>query len=445
MPKNLYFSQDEYERRWKAVYDSMDEKGYETAVIWGKTAGNYERHGDLLYLTNYYSNLSGHSLDVEGHQQARSYGAVILHRGQEPELIMDMPSFDMDQLAVDKVEGHRDPIFGVTEALKRLGVEGRAALIGTDFLPMKYAKQMEDQTPAIEWVGEDELVREVRQIKSPPEIELYRNAGQTMTEAISALMDALIKGKTEAEAAADAAYIITKAGGRFHMIPVSHGDSIYYFTRSPISGFSLDGAEPGDMVRGWVYGAVYQGYWMDPGRTAVAGRAPTPDQKELIESCYGIVDGIIKAIKPGVRVDEVVKSRCRPHGKGRHRGKPARRNVPPLRPRPRPFLGAALPAHRPGDRRSPPRKHDPRRRGLPLQDGRRCRRLRRQHPHNLRRRRNPDPRPTSLVVTPTRTGTGVPLALSPVEGSTERNGGGRSSHPLPPNPTPCYNVGFTGH
>ena len=189
MPKNLYFSQDEYERRWKAVYDSMAEKGYETAVIWGKTAGNYERHGDLLYLTNYYSNLSGHSLDVEGHQQARSYGAVILHRGQEPELIMDMPSFDMDQLAVDNAEGHTDPIYGVTEALKRLGVEGRTALIGTDFLPMKYAKQMEQQSPAVEWMPEDELVREVRQVKSDQEVELYRNAGHTMTEAISRLME----------------------------------------------------------------------------------------------------------------------------------------------------------------------------------------------------------------------------------------------------------------
>ena len=307
MAKKTYFPQDEYERRWQAVYDAMKEKGYETAVIWGKSAGNYERHGDMLYLTNYYSNLSGHSLDVEGHQQARSYGAVILHRGQEPELIMDMPSYEMDQLAVDRVEGHTDPIHGVSEALKRLGVEGKAALIGTDFLPMKYARQMEEQTQAIEWIPEDELVREVRQIKSPLEIDLYRNAGETMTKAITRLMEGLVQGKTEAEAAADAAYEITRAGGRFHMIPVSHGDSIFYFTRDPIAGFSLDGAQPGDMVRGWVYGAVYQGYWMDPGRTAIAGRRPTAEQRDLIEKCYGIVDGLIKAIKPGARVDEVVK------------------------------------------------------------------------------------------------------------------------------------------
>ena len=45
---------------------------------------------------------------------------------------MDMPSFDMDQLAVDNAEGHTDPITA-SPRVKRLGVEGRTALIGTDF------------------------------------------------------------------------------------------------------------------------------------------------------------------------------------------------------------------------------------------------------------------------------------------------------------------------
>ena len=64
------------------------------------------------------------------------------------------------------------------------------------------------------------------------------------------------------------------------MIPVSHGDSIQYFTRSPISGFSQDAAQPGEMVRGWVYGPIYQGYWLDPGRTAIAGGKGTPEQRD---------------------------------------------------------------------------------------------------------------------------------------------------------------------
>ena len=305
--KKTYFPQEEYEARWQRVYDRMKAQGYETAVIWGKSAGAYERHGDVLYLTNYYSNLSGQSLDVPGHQQARSYSAVILHRGQEPELIMDMPSYEMDQLAVDKVEGHTDPIRGVSDALKRMGVEGQVALVGTDFFPVKYARQLEQDTPGIEWMPEDELISSVRQIKSPLEIELFRKAGETVSRAITRLMEGLVQGKTEAEAAADAAYEVTRDGGRFHMIPVSHGDSIYYFTRSPIAGFSLDGAQPGEMVRGWVYGAIFQGYWMDPGRTAIAGGRGTAEQRDLIEKCNGIVQGIIDVIKPGMRVDETVK------------------------------------------------------------------------------------------------------------------------------------------
>ncbi len=308
MAKKTYFPQDEYARRWQAVYDEMERRGYETTVVWGRSAGGYERCGDVLYLTNYYSNQSGQSLDVDGHQNAKAHAGVVLHRNREPELHMDMPSYELAQLSTDDVYGDgADPIKGVADAMKRLGVEGKVAMVGSDFFPVKYARQLEEATPAIEWVPEDDAVQVARRVKSQPEIDLYRQAGETASRAINRLMEGLIQGKTEAEAAADAAHEVVRSGGRFHMIPVSHGDSIQYFTRSPISGFSQDAAQPGEMVRGWVYGPIYQGYWLDPGRTAVAGGKGTPEQRDLIEKCNGIVDGIINAIKPGARVDEVVK------------------------------------------------------------------------------------------------------------------------------------------
>jgi hypothetical protein len=43
----------------------MEAEGFETALIWGQTAGTYERHADALYLANYYSNQSGHDYDTE--------------------------------------------------------------------------------------------------------------------------------------------------------------------------------------------------------------------------------------------------------------------------------------------------------------------------------------------------------------------------------------------
>ena len=73
-----------------------------------------------------------------------------------------------------------DPIRGVSDALKRMGVEGQVALVGTDFFPVKYARQLEQDTPGIEWMPQDELISSVRQIKSPLEIELFRKAGETV-------------------------------------------------------------------------------------------------------------------------------------------------------------------------------------------------------------------------------------------------------------------------
>ena len=81
--------------------------------------------------------------------------------------------------------------------------EGKVALVGSDFLPMKYWLQLEQQTPEVDWVPEDDLVREVRLIKSPRELELFREAGELVTRAHTALMEALIAGKTEGEAAVE--------------------------------------------------------------------------------------------------------------------------------------------------------------------------------------------------------------------------------------------------
>jgi Xaa-Pro aminopeptidase len=308
----MYFPKQEYEERWRRVYAEMKAKGYETAVIWGRSAGGYERCGDVLYLSNYYSIVSGQGYDWPKDWQAkriaRGFSAIIFSRGEKPELHMDMPSYQMDLLATDRVEAHgEDVIRGVSDALKRRKIEGRVAMVGTDFVSVKHARYLESLTPEISWIPEDDLVRTIRQIKSPRELECYRHAGRIVTKALDRLIQGLVDCKTEAEAAADAAYEVTRAGGRFHMIPVSHGDSIQYFCRNPLTQFSEDAPKPGDIVRGWVYGPIYQGYWLDPGRTAVAGGKPNADQRTLIERSVNLVEKIIEAIHPGVTCSSVAQ------------------------------------------------------------------------------------------------------------------------------------------
>ena len=54
MTSERYFSLDEYRRRWAAVEAEMARRGYQVALVWGKSAFTYERSMDVLYLTNFF-------------------------------------------------------------------------------------------------------------------------------------------------------------------------------------------------------------------------------------------------------------------------------------------------------------------------------------------------------------------------------------------------------
>jgi Xaa-Pro aminopeptidase len=301
-----YFPVSEYETRWQRVSAEMKRRGFETAVIWGRTAGTYCRAGDLIYLVNYYGNGSGQGYDTPIFN-ARSFAAIIFRVGESPEVICDQAWPRKDLISTDKVRSSRNTIKAVADLLKEQGVEGPVALAGTDFLPMKYWSQLEAATPEIDWVPADDLVRNVRKVKSPRELECYREAGRIVTRALDKLMEGLLTGKSEAEAAGEAAREVVKSGGAIHMIPCSHGEFIEYFCRNPLPGYGLDAPKPGDLVRGWVYGPIFQGYYLDPGRTAVCGKRPSNAQRELIETCANIIEKVIAALRPGADLMAVAR------------------------------------------------------------------------------------------------------------------------------------------
>jgi Xaa-Pro aminopeptidase len=298
----MYFPQEEYERRWRAVYATMKARGYETAVVWGRSGGTHERCGDVLYLTNFYSTVSGQGLD-----RPHAFSGIVLSANEVPEIHVGEPDTPLDILATRRVEWDFDPFRSVAEALKRRRVEGRVALVGAEFVPVKYARRLEQATPGITWVAEDDLVWSARRIKSPRELECFRRAGETVTAGLDALIGGLVAGKTEAEAAAAAAFQVIRRGGAIHMIPCNHGPRTASWCRYPLTGYSQDAPRPGDLVRGWVYGPMFEGYWLDPGRTAVAGRRPTPEQRDLIEQAAGIVDRLIQTVRPGVTIADTVE------------------------------------------------------------------------------------------------------------------------------------------
>jgi Xaa-Pro aminopeptidase len=230
--------------------------------------------------------------------------AVILKRGETPELVADEPWHE-DRVMTDRVSWARNTIQATADALNRRAITGRVALVGANFLPAKYWWLLKAATPAIDWEPMDTLISDLRVIKSARELDAYRIAGATATAGLTALIEGLLAGKSEHEAAGDAAREIVRRGGHPHMIPVCHGERLGYFTSDPVPAHSDTAPRPGDIVRGWVYGPMFQGYWLDPGRSTVVGLKPTNAQRHLIESTIDIVERCRAMIRPGVAVADI--------------------------------------------------------------------------------------------------------------------------------------------
>jgi Xaa-Pro aminopeptidase len=300
------FAAEEYQTRWSNIHDDMRKRGYEAALVFGRGGGSYDRCGDVLYLSNYYSCASGQEVD-NPLNTARSFSAVLLQPGEEPQLVVDEPDPRRELLSLGRVSGHSDPITAAGKAVAARGLDGPVALVGADFLPVKYWRLLDAAAPGTQWVEDETLVQRARRIKSPAEMEVFREAGAIASRALDLLMEGLVGGDSEAEAVAEAIREIRRSGGVCQMIPVAHGEHISRWATDPFTGAGGTVPKPGDLVRGWLDSIIFHGYWLDPGRTAVAGGKPDADQKALIENCIAIVDGVIEAIRPGANVHDVAR------------------------------------------------------------------------------------------------------------------------------------------
>jgi Xaa-Pro dipeptidase len=301
-----YFSRQEYEHRWHNVHEQMRSLDLEVAIVWGRSGGTYDRAGDVLYLTNYYGNNSGQGYD-NPYTRCRAFAAVLLQPGEEPELLIDDSWPRRDLIATERISWSRNPPLAVARELKARNIRGRVGLCGTDLLPMKYWQELKDETPQITWVPADEVVLQVRRVKSARELSAVREAARIASDGCTAMIKGLLAGKSEAEAAADAAYEVVRNGGAIHMIPCSHGALIEYFAANPLPGYSSSTPQPGDMARAFVYGPMFQGYYSDPGRTVVVGAPMTAAQRELIHTCAALCETLLAAIRPGMPVLELAR------------------------------------------------------------------------------------------------------------------------------------------
>lgn len=295
------FSTREYRSRQGRLGRLMSDRGLDVLVVWQRGGGSYDRAGAVFWLCNYASMASGQEAVFASGAIGRGYAALLLVAGAEPELHISEPieATDTDQIAVGTVHSHTGNLpAGVAARLVELGVSGRVGYFGDDFLPTQFMRHLSEGAPQIAWEPHEDIVNAIQRVKSAEELRAFRAAGAVASDALTAMMWGLIEGEPESSAAAKAAEIITRAGGGFQRLSTNHGDSPSIWSHGLYSHRPI-AARPGELVRGWVMGPILHGLWLDPGRSAVCGNAPSPRQRDLIENTAALMDTALASVRPG--------------------------------------------------------------------------------------------------------------------------------------------------
>ena len=167
---------------------------------------------------------------------------------------------------------------------------------------MKAAGVVRQILPQLAFEPLDELLDEMRWVKSAYEIELIKKSSEIGAEGVKEAMKGTRPGMYEYEIEAAARYIYTKRGARgdaFRPI-VASGPNTLILHYSANNRQMMDGE-----VVYMDYGADYEYYTSDITRTWPVNGRFTPEQEKMYRCILEARDAIIAAMKPGVTINQL--------------------------------------------------------------------------------------------------------------------------------------------
>lgn len=217
---------------------------------------------------------------------------------------MEKITFD-NQVKNARFYGHQDHeelADYVVQAMKDLGLAGsRVALERRSlFLHLHHAEGIQSKAPKVDWVDGSGLVDNLRQVKSPLEIEYTRKAAKAADLGMSACIEVIRDGATDYEIAAEYMRVSTLEGSE----PTGFGPFIRPTTRLGEEHTTWRGEtfRNGDAVF-LENAASYRKYQAPMGRLVYVGSAPEGAKKSAQLAIDGM-QAICGALKPGAKAGE---------------------------------------------------------------------------------------------------------------------------------------------
>jgi Xaa-Pro aminopeptidase len=178
----------------------------------------------------------------------------------------------------------------------------RIGYAGTAILPHHLMVALEERLPRATWIPADDLLLDVRAVKSSVEIEVMRRAARISGLMHEEALRALVPGAREYDVAA-----------RAHAVAFEQGADALAFDSAvatgPRAGLkhcapTARVMEPGDMVF-LDMAAVYHGYCADVSRTTVVG-SPSTEQRRFLDTGLAMFEAVLAKAAPGVAVQELI-------------------------------------------------------------------------------------------------------------------------------------------
>jgi Xaa-Pro aminopeptidase len=286
-------------RRQAAFASRLARTDLDGALVISRGGGTFDRLGDVLYLTGHYQPFV-YLPEMPGRWSGRSHTVFVLASGGANALCVSVPGeYGHGVLVADDVRYSGEFTSTVVQATRDLGLDRAAiGIVGFDAFPADLWDRLRAELPGARFERVDELLAGLRRIKSPAEQELIEAASAMGRRAVSALLDTVKPGATEADAVAAAISSIAADGGGVYLATVSSGSFTWSFTTDPLPGWSTRVLQEGELLR-FDLVSVLHGYFSDFGRTVTVGD-PTPGQARLIEVLHRGLDAAIATVGPGV-------------------------------------------------------------------------------------------------------------------------------------------------
>lgn len=186
----------------------------------------------------------------------------------------------------------------IVEAMKEKGLtRGKVGIAGLKrVITVGAYETLRDACPSVKFVDADVIVDRVRVVKSPLEIQQYRDLWALSRAAMERFIETLEPGKTQREVAAEVAKVL-RAGGCF--------DDMTVIQEGTRRGLPQDVPLRCDDLVGYHMEVCGEsGHWSEIDITC-AFREPTELEQELMGSELRAYDEIRKMAKPGVKLSDM--------------------------------------------------------------------------------------------------------------------------------------------